>query len=410
MMSTFFALCLIAKPMLITLPFILLLLDYWPLNRWQSSNGEDQRSPVAKLIIEKVPLFLLSIACAVTTLVVQSKGTVGLVPLDELPFSWRLMNAFSATLVYIQQMFWPVELALGYSHPGKLPLWQFALAAATLIAATILFSLVRQRKPFLIVGWCWYLIMLVPVIGLVQVGGQAHADRYTYLPQIGLYVAVTWMIVDLVKAWPVRIPILSAVGVVTLFVLSACSWRQVGYWRDSETLWRHSLAVTKDNDIAHLGLGMLFSDQKRLNDAIAELQGVVDRHPNDADARLKLAAALAEKKDRVDEAIDQYEKADRTGSNPDVETTIANLLLDQGRVGDALRYYRLVVELQPSSALAHYNLAVGLHRAGQLPEAIVHYKEALRIQPDYPDADYFLGEALFQNGQTDEAKQHLEKR
>ena len=251
--------------------------------------------------------------------------------------------------------------------------------------------------------------MLFPVIGLIQVGGQAHADRYTYLPQIGLYIGVTWMVLDLLKRWRFNAPVLGGLAIVALLALSACSWKQVGYWRDSETLWRHALAVTKENDMAHLGLGMWFGDQKRLNDAITELQTVMDRHPNDADARSKLAAALAEKKDRVNEAIHHYEEAARIGPNPDVETTLANLLLDQGRADNALRYYQHVVELQPSSALAHYNLAVGLHRAGRLSEAIVHYKEALRFQPGYPDADYFLGEALFQNGQPDQAKEHLEK-
>ena len=401
-MSILFALGLMAKPMLVTLPLILLLLDYWPLRRFEGTK-------VRALVCEKIPLFVLSIAFAVTTILVQSKGSIGLVSLEVLPFSWRIMNALAAVLVYIGQMFWPVDLALGYNHPGKLPIWQLAFAGATLAVVTVLFVLVRKQKPFLIVGWCWYLIMLFPVIGLIQVGGQAYADRYTYLPQIGLYIAVTWMVVDLFKRWRFNAPVLGALAIVTLLALSACSWKQVGYWRDSETLWRHSLVVTKDSDVAHIGLGMWFADQKRVNETITELQTLADRHPNDADARSKLAAALAEKKDRVNEAIHQYEEAARIGPNPDVETTLANLLLDQGRADDALRYYQHVVELQPSSALAHYNLAVGLHRAGRLPEAIVHYKEALRIQPGYPDADYFLGEALFQNGQPDEAKEHLEK-
>ena len=402
-MSILFALGLMSKPMLVTLPLILLLLDYWPLQRFE------QKTP-AKLFVEKIPLFILALGCALITLIVQSKGAIGLVRLDVLPFSWRVTNAFSATLIYIRQMFWPVDLALGYSHPGRLPMWKVLLAAGILAGTTAGFLALRKRNPYLIIGWCWYLVMLLPVIGLIQVGGQAHADRYTYLPQIGLYLAMTWVAVDLFNRTPFRAPALGGLAIVTLLALSACAWKQVGYWRDSETLWRHSLAVTKDNDVAHLGLGMLFSDQKRVNDAITELQTVVDRHPNDADARSKLAAALAEKKDRVNEAIHQYEEAARIGPNPDVETTLANLLLDQGRADDALRYYEHVMELQPSSALAHYNLAVGLHRVGRLSEAIVHYKEALKIQPGYPDADYFLGEALFQNGQRDEAREHLEKR
>jgi len=195
-------------------------------------------------------------------------------------------------------------------------------------------------------------------------------------------------------------------------MISALSWRaanQVWYWHDSERLWRHTLAVTTANDVAHLGLGQLFLDQKRVDDAIAELQTVVVRHPNDVDAKLKLASALSEKEGRMNDAIAEYEAAARIGPNPEVETTLANLLLEQGRIDKAIQYYYHVVQLQPSSALAHYNLAVGLHRDRRLSEAIFHYKAALALDPNYPDADYFLGQALLQNGQPDEAKIHLEK-
>jgi tetratricopeptide (TPR) repeat protein len=168
--------------------------------------------------------------------------------------------------------------------------------------------------------------------------------------------------------------------------------------------------VTTKNDVAHLGLGQLFSDQKRLDEAIAELQPLVSKYPEDLDVRLKLANALSEKKDRMNDAIAQYEAAAKIGDpNPDIETTLANLLLEQGRINEAIQYYRQVVQLQPSSALAHYNLAVGLHRDHRLPEAIAHYKAALTIDPNYPDADDFLGQALLENGQPDEAKLHLEK-
>jgi len=366
-MSILFVLGLMSKPMLVTLPFILLLLDYWPLQRFEQMT-------LQKLFVEKIPLFVLALVSAVITLIVQSKGTIGLVRLDVLPFSWRVMNALSAYLVYIRQMFWPIDLALAYNHPGKLPMWQVVFAAVTLIGATLLFFVARKQKPFLIVGWFWYLIMLLPVIGLIQVGGQSHADRYTYLPQIGLYIAVTWIVVDLSRSWRFQTPALGAAAIVSVTMLMWRSSNQVWYWHDSERLWRHSLAVTKDNDVAHLGLARLFTDQTRVDDAITE-----------------------------------YETVLQIGYNPDVETTLANLLLEQGRSEEAIRYYRHVAQLQPSSALAHYNLAVGLHRAGRLSEAIVHYKEALRIQPGYPDADYFLGEALLQSGQPNEAKQHLEK-
>jgi Flp pilus assembly protein TadD len=392
--SILFVCGLLAKPMLVTLPVVLLLLDYWPLERLESSGA-------ARMIAEKIPLFVLSIACAMVTLIVQNTGALGLVTLEVLPLWWRVTNALSVYLVYVRQMFWPTDLALAYNHPGKLPGWEVAATAFALAALSSGALVLRKRCPYLLTGWSWYLVMLLPVIGLVQVGGQAHADRYTYLPQIGLLIAITWMVLDLTRPWRYRGPALSAVAIVVLSALGLRANDQVRYWRDSETLWRHALAVTRNNDMAHLNLGMILTDQKRLDDAIAELQGVVTRHPNDAEARLKLANALSEKEGRVNEAIREYEAVVRLGPNPDAETEIANLLIAQGRVSEALRYYSHVVEIEPSSALAHYNLAVGLHRLGQLSEAIGQYREALRIDPNYPDAQKFLEQALLERDQSD---------
>ena len=401
--SFLFACGLMSKPMLVTFPVILLLLDYWPLKRLSGSSSR-------RVLIEKIPLLILSIASAVGTLVAQNEG-IGLVRLEVLPLTWRITNALVACLVYIWQMIWPANLALAYHHPGKLPLWQVAASAALLVAVTLGVFALRKRSPYLVVGWLWYLVMLVPVLGLIQVGGQAHADRYTYLPQIGLSLAATWGVVDLARFWRYHGAILGAAAAIIISALALRAADQVWYWHDSERLWRHALTVTAENDVAHLGLGQLLLDQKRLDDAITELQIVVARHPNDVDARLKLANALSEKKGRMNDAIAQYEAAAKIGApDPDVETTLANLLLEQGRMEEAIRYYRDVVRLQPSSALAHYNLAVGLHRDRRLSEAILHYKAALQIDPNYPDADDFLGRALLENGQEDEAKIHLEKR
>jgi Flp pilus assembly protein TadD len=402
-MSILFACGLMSKPMLVTVPIILLLLDYWPLERFSGTSA-------TRLLVEKIPLGILSIASAVGTMIVQNEG-VGLVRLEVLPLAWRITNALAAYLVYIWQMIWPANLALAYHHPGKLPVWQVAGTAALLIAITLGAFALRKRSPYLIVGWGWYLIMLLPVIGLVQVGGQAHADRYTYLPQIGIYIAVTWGIVDLCKFRRYPPPVLGAAAAIMICAFAVRAADQVWYWHDSERLWRHTLAVTKENDVAHLALGQLFLDQKRLDDAITELQTVVARNPNDVDARLKLADALSEKKGRMNDAIAQYKAAAWIGvPNPDVETTLANLLLEQGRMDEAIQYYRHVVLLEPSSALAHYNLAVGLHRGHRLREAIFQYKEALKIDPQYPDADSFLGQALLEDRQPNETKNQLEKR
>jgi tetratricopeptide (TPR) repeat protein len=401
-MSILFACGLMSKPMLVTVPIILLLLDYWPLKRFPGTSAR-------RLLVEKIPLGILSIASAAGTMVVQNEG-VGLVRLEVLPLAWRITNALAAYLVYIWQMIWPANLALAYHHPGRLLVWQVAGSTALLIAITLGAFALRKRSPYLIVGWGWYLIMLLPVIGLVQVGGQAHADRYTYLPQIGIYIAVTWAIVDLCKFRRYSAPVLGAAAAIILSALAVRAADQVWYWHDSERLWRHTLAVTKENDVAHLALGQLFLDQKRLDDAITELQIVVARNPNDVDARLKLADALSEKKGRMNDAIAEYKAAAWIGlPNPDVETTLANLLLEQGRIEEAIQYYRHVTLLEPSSALAHYNLAVGLHRGHRLREAIFQYKEALKIDPQYPDADSLLGQALLEDRQPNETNNQLEK-
>jgi protein O-mannosyl-transferase len=393
-MSILFACGLMSKPMLITLPIVLLLLDYWPLGRFQKTGAR-------KLFLEKVPLVVLSLGSAAATLFAQSQE-IGLVRLEVLPFWWRVTNALSALLIYIWQIIWPSDLALFYSHPGRLPLWQVAGAAILLTAITAGVIALRKQKPYLMVGWSWYVIVLLPVIGLIQVGGQSHADRYTYLPQIGLYIAITWGIVDLARFRRYAVAILGAAAGIIITALSYGAAKQTWYWHDSERLWRHVLAVTTGNDVAHLCLGDLFLDQKRVDAAIAEFQSIVARHPNDAGARLKLANALSEKKDRINEAIAEFEAASRIGDpNLDVETTLANLLLGQGRIDEAIKYYRHVVRLNPSGALAHYNLAVGLHRLGQLPEAIAQYKEALAIDPKYPDAQYFLEQAESENGQEE---------
>ena len=364
-MSILFACGLMAKAMLVTVPLVLLLLDYWPLNRWQ-------RSGAGKLIFEKIPLLILSTISSVATLFAQRQWQIRL---GELPFSWRLANAASACVLYLWEMIWPAKLAVIYPHREAFPLWQTICAVALLSAITGAVFLFRRTHPYLVVGWLWYLITLLPVLGFIKVGGLAHADRYTYLPQIGLCVAFTWGFVDFARSWRRRgHQILAGCAAGLIIALAVRGAIQASYWRDSETLWRHTIGSTTNNDLAHFAL-----------------------------------ADFLEKHNRVDEAIREYQAGLRIDpTNMDAETTIGNLLLEAGHGEEAVVHYQNALRLEPS-ALAHYNLAVGFHRIGRLWEAIVHYKEALRIHPDYPDADYFLGQALLENGQTDEAKEHSDK-
>ncbi|PYJ26677.1 MAG: hypothetical protein DME90_11395 [Verrucomicrobia bacterium] len=266
-----FACGLMCKPMLVTLPFVLLLLDYWPLNRIRNerlevgsrrlgvssqspsgSYGEPRWSLIRHLILEKVPLLALCVVSSVITLLAQGDAIVSI---SRLPFWWRLNNAFLSYVVYVRQMLWPFGLVPFYTYPKTaLPGWEVALSIVLLIGITAAVIALRRGHPYLVTGWFWYLGMLVPVIGVVQVGSQAHADRYTYLPQIGLYLALTWMIADLAKAWR-RQWILTAAATAVIALLSWSSWIQASYWRESESLWKHTLAVTANNEVAHNHLG-----------------------------------------------------------------------------------------------------------------------------------------------------------
>ncbi len=398
-MALLFVCGLMSKPMLVTLPIILLLLDYWPLKRFEQTSA-------LNLVFEKIPLVVLSIGSAIATVLAQRGGIVGI---GFLPLTWRMGNALSVYLIYIWQMIWPANLATFYPHPGRLPLWQVAGAAGLLILTTSGALIVRKRQPYIMTGWLWYLIMLLPVIGLLQVGSQAHADRYTYLSEIGLCIAVTWGINDLSSSLRYRREILGLVAPVIIAVLGLRAWVQTAFWHDTESLWNRTFAVTKRNDLAHFSMGEFFLRRNRLDEAISQFQIVLATHPNEPDANFQIGSAYMLKGD-LELAILHFRKTLAVEpANSDAETNLGNVLLQSEHFEEAVQHYRNVVARQPLSAKAHYNLAVGLHRLGQLQDAITQYKEALRIDPKYPDADYFLGEALLQNGQADEAKTHLEK-
>jgi tetratricopeptide (TPR) repeat protein len=326
-MSILFAAGLLSKPMLVTTPFILLLLDYWPLDRAQRSQvsgqpatpkpGEGGWSVVRGLVVEKIPLFGLSLIVAFLT-------SRGIAPAhsaaDQLPLLARLGNAFVSYVVYIWQMIWPANLGVFYPFPQNgLPMWQVLLAAAALVAITIVIFAIRKSYPYLLVGWLWYVLMLLPVIGIIQVNLQAHADRYTYLPQIGLYLMIAWGAADLLKtpnvefrgsysAFDVR---RSAFGVCCVAIVMALAFAarvQASYWRDSETLWNHTIAVTKDNYFAHASLADLLMRRGRVSEAIAHSEEALRIRPGAADAQNNLGLALLQTGD-VKRAVAHLQKA-----------------------------------------------------------------------------------------------------
>jgi tetratricopeptide (TPR) repeat protein len=342
-----FACGLMSKPMLVTLPFVLLLLDYWPLDRIKGQ--------LWKRVLEKIPLIVLSVGSSLATFVAQ-KGAVGFT--EELPILERIDNAIVSYVLYIWQMFWPINLAVFYPHPeNRLPLWEIISAALLLICATAAAIALRKQRPYFLTGWLWYLGMLVPVIGLVQVGWQGRADRYTYLPQIGLYVAVAWAVADLTAKGRHQRTIMSVAAILVISLLSACGWVQASYWRDSETLFKHALAVTTNNDVAQNNLGIVFLGQGRVDEAISLLQSAVDLRPDNSPAHENLAKALLKKGDVSNALIHYHKLLELQPDNIEVHNIVGTVLVQQRRVREGVEEWQKVLAIQPDNGNALSNLA-----------------------------------------------------
>lgn len=349
-----FALGLMSKPMLVTLPFVLLLLDHWPLGRI-TEEGSNVGRQLFKLAVEKIPLIVLSAVSSVITFVAQ-KGAVG--ETGQLPVLARINNAVVSYVAYIWQMLWPMRLAVFYPHPeNRLPLWEIIASLLLLICLTVLAIALRKRRPYLLTGWLWYLGMLVPVIGFVQVGWQGRADRYTYLPQVGLYIAVTWAMADLTALWRHQRTFLSAAAILSVGVLSWCAWIQTSYWRDSETLFRHALAVTANNDVAENNLGIVFLGKGKVDQAISLLQAAVDLRPDNSPAHENLAKALLQKGQIADALVHYRKLLELQPDNMEVHNIVGTVLVQQGRVAEGVEEWQKVLAVEPDNGNAMSNLA-----------------------------------------------------
>ncbi len=392
-----FALGLAAKPMLVTLPFILLLLDYWPLQR--------RRTPIAGLFVEKTPFFILSAgSCAVTFFAQLQGGSV--MPLARLPFGMRLANVPVACVRYVAKTFWPAHLAIAYPML-KWPVWEVAGATVLLLLLSGL-ALWRIRvQPWLAVGWLWFLGALAPVIGVVQVGTQSMADRYSYLPSIGLLIAVVWAARD----WGVRLgarapAVLGALAAAICLVLTA---RQAAFWKNDRTLFLHAIQNTKGNFIAYAGLGDYEELHGHTNMAISYLEASVRINPNYPYSRKNLGRILL-MEGRDDEALAQLQKA--VSLNPELTDARYNLghaLLAKGRVGEALDQFQAQVDLEPADFKAQNNMGTVLLQNGLAGDAIAYLQKAVEIKPADAGPHYLLGNALFRTGRVVEAIRHYEK-
>src|SRR5665213_1132266 len=395
----FFTLGLMSKPMLVTLPFVLLLLDYWPLG-----SGEWK-----KAVVEKIPLFALSLGSCVLTVIAQRHSQT-IATLGNLPVFSRIGNALVSYVAYIGQMFYPANLAVFYPPPKNgYPLWEPVAALALISGITLVVFLWRRRSPYLLVGWLWYLGMLAPVIGIIQVGAQAHADRYTYLPQIGLYLMVAWGVAELASGWQYRRAILGAAAATVISVLFVCSCLQAAYWKDSITLWTHALDCIPENAVAHNNLGNIHLQKGELDEAMEHYQKALEFKPDLAMAHDNLGYVFL-RKNQMGEAIAHFQKA--TEIDPQyaqAHNNLGALLLDSGHVDEAMTHLKKAVELQPHNARIHDILGKALLQKRRVDEAMEQFQKALEIQPRFPDAHSDLGMALLQKGRVDEAIGHFQK-
>jgi Flp pilus assembly protein TadD len=375
-----FAFGLMAKPMLVTLPFVLLLLDYWPLKRIQRM----QKETLWTLIREKGLFFLLSAASSVVTYV-GARNVGAVTALESIPPKYRLINPLLGYLGYLQKTFVPINLAVIYPISWTFSWWQIAASLTLLTAISIAAVYWAGRRPWLLVGWLWFLGMLVPVSGLVQVGNQAMADRYTYLSLVGIFMMLSWSGAEIAASSRFGLKVVATSSALLLAAGLFLTSLQVRTWSDSKTLSEHALAVTKNNYVAHSILGSVLADSGRLDEAQAHFDEVLRIIPNRADAHFSLGVILA-RKGRLEEAIAHYKQA--IEMNPDAAThyNLGNVLMAVGRSDEAITHFAEALRLDPQMAEAQNNWAYVLTAQGRLPEAAEHYAAALRLKPDLLEA------------------------
>jgi len=394
-----FVLSLMSKPMLVTLPFVLLLLDYWPLKRWrESTSAEFKSTRISRLIWEKVPFIILAFIFIIVALWAQ--GLLGApTSTDSMPFLFRMSNAIIAYVFYLEKIFWPIDLAVFYPYQHSLPFWQILLSCLILTGMTLVAFYNVKKTPFLFVGWFWFFGTLLPVIGLVQVGSQAMADRYTYLPSIGIAMMLTWGIFSLFKKEETRKKFLFPAGITILIILAFLTWELSGYWKNNLGLFGHALRVTKNNAMAHNNFGLallengnVYEAMDHFNSAMTINSHFVLPYYNRGNAYSKLG--LAEK------ALEDYNHA--IALKPDYAEgyySRGSLLMNLGQYQRALDDFDRAIVLKPGYIKAYNNRGIIYGQMNQYSSAIENFNEIIRRQPDYASAYCNRGFAYFKLGQ-----------
>jgi tetratricopeptide (TPR) repeat protein len=386
-----FALGLMAKPMLVTLPCLLLLLDYWPLNRFNVLYDTDHdhrqselKTQAIRLVLEKLPFLTLTAGSCIITYYAQSNSSVA--TLQVYPLLPRIGNALVAYMAYLGNFFYPVGLAVFYPIPKVLPPGKIIGATLLLTAVTIVVIRSRRKQPYLFTGWFWFLGTLVPVIGLVQVGMQAMADRYTYLPTIGIAIMLTWGIAALTEGIPYRRSLLSGAATATLVILTVITMRQLAYWQNSFTLFNHALAATENNPIAHKQLGIYFHSQQRYREAVQQYSRSLAIDPYQAIVHHNIGLDFAMLGDLKNAELHLLEA---TRINPNMAYTpfvLATVYSRQNRDEEAIQSFRETLRLDSTLVDAHYNLAIAYARQGSFNSAIQELNEVLRLAPGHVEA------------------------
>lgn len=402
-----FALGLMSKPMVVTLPFVMLLLDYWPLQRWPIGSFRDMVAGFKRLGQEKLPFFALSAASSAVTLVVQARGgAVG--NLASVSLDGRAENAVVSFARYLGKTLWPVDLCVLYPHPGHWGWSRVASAAALVAGITLMVWGARRRFPYLVTGWFWFLGTLVPVLGLVQVGVQSMADRYTYLPLIGVFIILAWGAKEIAERTPLsRVPL----GIMAAGVLLACTLvtrAQIGYWKNGETLFRHAVDAVEKNDYAFAflqnDLGTSLYRQGRVDEAGDCFRKALQAYPRYELAQNNLGLVLIAQ-GRLDEALSHYARAlELDPGYANAHVNMGDALVIKGRIPEAITHYRQAVNSEPRSVAALNNLGAALARQGQYDEAIECYRKVSRLAPRYSGSYKSLGNALAHQGRLGEAE------
>jgi tetratricopeptide (TPR) repeat protein len=381
-----FCLGLMAKPMLVTLPVVLILLDLWPLRRRFH-------------LVEKVPFFVAALTSSIVAYVSHKRGGA-VATLEVIPLATRIENALVTYVVYILKTFWPTNLAIFYPYPLQSLVVPAILSTIALAAITVLVVLAYKQRPYLAVGWFWYVVTLTPVIGIIQTGSQSRADRYTYIPMIGLTIALVWGAAGLLRPRP-RVQAAFAVAIALALIM--LTWFQVAIWRDDISLYRHAIAVVPGNYIAYYNLASALEAQGQTDEAVVQLREAVRVRPYYVPARAELGQLLASQ-GHTDEALQELQTAVRLRpDDPTAHYRLGSVLGSLGRSNEAIVEFTETVRLQPNNADAHYNLALALAQQDHVPDAAREFATAVGLRPDDADAHFNLGVALARLGQLDAA-------